>query len=93
MFYIIGPPATWLNTAFASLLENLSVSGTVVLSLVLGAMMAFDMGGPVNKAAYAFALAASDNNNWLPMAAVMVGGMVPPFGDCICHAGLKGKIH
>jgi len=59
--------------------------------LVLGAMMAFDMGGPVNKAAYAFALAASENNNWVPMAAVMVGGMVPPLAIAFAMLVAKNK--
>ncbi|MCD6577420.1 MAG: PTS fructose transporter subunit IIC [Anaerolineaceae bacterium] len=102
MFYIVGPPATWLNELFASMLANLSVTGTIILAVVLGAMMAFDMGGPVNKAAYTFALAASENNNWVPMAAVMVGGMVPPLSVAFAmliakdkfseeeHAGLAG---
>lgn len=91
MFYIVGPPATWLNQTFAKLLENLSLSGTVILSLVLGAMMAFDMGGPVNKAAYTFALAASENNNWIPLAAVMVGGMVPPLAIAFAMLAAKNK--
>ncbi len=90
-FYLIGPPATWLNTTFANMLNNMSVSGTVIISLILGAMMAFDMGGPVNKAAYAFALAASQNNNWVPMAAVMVGGMVPPLAIAFAMLAAKNK--
>ena len=91
MFYVIGPPATWLNTSFANMLNNLSVSGTVIISIALGAMMAFDMGGPVNKAAYAFALAASENNNWVPLAAVMVGGMVPPLAVALAMLVSKNK--
>jgi PTS system fructose-specific IIC component len=91
MFYVVGPPAAWLNSAFANLLANLSLSGTIVISLVLGAMMAFDMGGPVNKAAYTFALAASENNNWIPMAAVMVGGMVPPLAIAFAMLVAKKK--
>jgi PTS system fructose-specific IIC component len=63
----------------------------VIISLILGAMMAFDMGGPVNKAAYAFALAASQNNNWVPMAAVMVGGMVPPLAIAFAMLAAKNK--
>ena len=91
MFYVIGPPATWLNISFANMLNNLSVSGTVIISIALGAMMAFDMGGPVNKAAYAFALAASENNNWVPLAAVMVGGMVPPLAVALAMLVSKNK--
>jgi len=93
MFYIVGPPATWLNNTFASLLQNLSTTGTIILSVVLGAMMAFDMGGPVNKAAYTFALAASENNNWVPMAAVMVGGMVPPLAIAFAMLVAKNKFN
>ena len=91
MYYVIGPPATWLNTSFANMLNNLSVSGTVIISIALGAMMAFDMGGPVNKAAYAFALAASENNNWVPVAAVMAGGMVPPLSVALAMLVAKNK--
>jgi PTS system fructose-specific IIC component len=80
MTYIIGPPATWLNTTMTATLNNLSAVSQLLLALALGAMMAFDMGGPVNKAAYFFALGLSDGGNWVPLAAVMVGGMTPPLG-------------
>lgn len=93
MFYVVGPPATWLNQWFASMLEGLSTAGTIVLAIVLGAMMAFDMGGPVNKAAYTFALAASEQNNWVPMAAVMVGGMVPPLAVAFAMLVAKNKFN
>ena len=91
MFYVVGPPARWLNETFATMLGNLSTTGTILIAIVLGAMMAFDMGGPVNKAAYTFALAASENNNWVPMAAVMVGGMVPPLSVALAMLAAKNK--
>jgi len=80
MSFVVGPPASWLNTAMTSALTSLSTASKLLLSLALGAMMAFDMGGPVNKAAYMFSLGLTEADNWVPLAAVMVGGMTPPLG-------------
>jgi PTS system fructose-specific IIC component len=80
MSFVVGPPASWLNASMTSALNSLNAVSKVLLSLALGAMMAFDMGGPVNKAAYMFALGFTDADNWVPVAAVMVGGMTPPLG-------------
>ena len=91
MFYVIGPPVTWLNNAFSNMLANLGTTSSVFLGVVLGAMMAFDMGGPVNKAAYFFAGAAGEAGNWAPMAAVMVGGMVPPLSVGLALLAAKNK--
>ena len=91
MDFVIGPPATWLNTTMTSLLNNLGTTSTILLAILLGAMMAFDMGGPVNKAAYAFALAASETGNWIRLAGVMVGGMTPPLGIALAMLFAKNK--
>ena len=91
MSFVIGPPASWLNTAMTSALNSLSAASTLLLSIALGAMMAFDMGGPVNKAAYMFALGFTDANNWVPIAAVMVGGMTPPLGVAFAMLLAKNK--
>ncbi len=91
MIYVVGPPATWANETLTVLLNNLGVGSKIVLGIVLGAMMAFDMGGPVNKAAYFFATAASQSDNWVPMAAVMVGGMVPPLAIALAMLAAKNK--
>ena len=91
MFYVVGPPAAWVNNAFTTMLGNLGTTSTVLLGVVLGAMMAFDMGGPVNKAAYFFAGAAGEAGNWAPMAAVMVGGMVPPLAVALAMLAAKNK--
>ncbi len=91
MYYVVGPPAIWLNTTFTTLLNNLGTTSSVLLGIVLGAMMAFDMGGPVNKAAYFFAGAAGEAGNWAPMAAVMVGGMVPPLAVGLAMLAAKNK--
>lgn len=75
---LINPVIGMLNTALSNGLSSLGESSKLVLSIVLAAMMAVDMGGPFNKAAYVFGTAAiADGNTWI-MAAVMIGGMVPP---------------
>ena len=91
MTYVLGGPVTWLNQAMLGFLDNLSTTGGVVLGLVQGAMLAFDMGGPVNKAAYAFALAAAENNNWAPMAANFIASMSPPAGIALALVLFKNK--
>jgi PTS system fructose-specific IIC component len=80
MTYILGGPVTWLNTTMTGFLNSLSTGSSILLGLVIGAMMAFDMGGPVNKAAYMFALAALESNNFVPMAAAFVGADSPQWG-------------
>jgi PTS system fructose-specific IIC component len=80
MYYIVGVPVAALNTWLVTELNGLSGAGLVILGIVQGAMLAFDMGGPVNKAAYAFALAAADAGNWAPMAANFIASMSPPMG-------------
>ncbi len=91
MTYIIGIPVTWLNTTMTDLLNGLNGGSLLILGLIQGAMLAFDMGGPVNKAAYAFALAASSANNWGPMAANFVASMAPPMGIAIAMLIAKKK--
>jgi PTS system fructose-specific IIC component len=91
MTYILGGPVTWLNNAMLNMVTNLSTTGGIILGLVQGAMLAFDMGGPVNKAAYTFALAASDGNNWGPMAANFIASMSPPAGIALALALFKKK--
>nr|WP_263314056.1 PTS fructose transporter subunit IIABC [Mammaliicoccus sp. Marseille-Q6498] len=78
MVYIVNPPTSWLNHLLLNGLDSLSGSNIVLLGLVVGAMMAIDMGGPFNKAAYVFATAALTEGNAAAITAAMVGGMVPP---------------
>ncbi|HEY0187814.1 MAG TPA: PTS fructose transporter subunit IIC [Cellulomonas sp.] len=80
MTYVVGIPVTWLNTWMLDTLQSMSGGTLILLGVIQGAMLAFDMGGPVNKAAYAFALAAADAGNWAPMAANFVASMAPPLG-------------
>lgn len=78
MMCLINPAIGFLNTAVSNGLSSLGETSQILLSIVLAAMMATDMGGPFNKAAYVFGTAAiADGNTWI-MAAVMIGGMVPP---------------
>jgi fructose PTS system EIIBC or EIIC component len=80
MLVVIGQPIAALQSGLTNWLEGLSGSNAILLGIILGLMMAFDMGGPVNKVAYAFGLAALASGNLKIMAAVMAAGMTPPLG-------------
>ncbi|TGB02283.1 PTS fructose transporter subunit IIABC [Halobacillus salinus] len=75
---LINAPLTSIYSGLFSFLENMSGSNLALLGLIVGGMMAVDMGGPVNKAAYTFGIAALDAGNYTFIAAAMAGGMVPP---------------
>ena len=88
---LINPFVGILNNAISSGLTNLGNSSRLLLSIVLAAMMAVDMGGPFNKAAYVFGTAAiADGNGWV-MAAVMIGGMIPPIAIALSTTFNKRK--
>ncbi|MCW2996579.1 MAG: fructose transporter subunit [Solirubrobacterales bacterium] len=80
MFYVIGEPISALQDELTSALQKMQGKNAAILGAVLGAMMAFDMGGPLNKVAYAFAVGLIDTGIREPMAAVMAAGMTPPLG-------------
>jgi PTS system fructose-specific IIC component len=80
MIFVVGPPVQGLNTAMNNWLEGMQGANAVVLGLVLGGMMAFDMGGPINKAAYAFSVGLLASKIYEPMAATMAAGMTPALG-------------
>ncbi|NVK42317.1 MAG: PTS sugar transporter subunit IIA [Oceanospirillaceae bacterium] len=77
---LLVEPMTTVNSVLVDWLNGLNVGNRVVLGALLAGLMAVDMGGPVNKAAYTFGLAAIEAGNYFPQAAVMAGGMVPPLG-------------
>lgn len=89
MVLVLGGPIAQLSTALRDFLGGLTGTAAIALGLILGTMMAFDLGGPVNKVAYGFAVAglaegSPDNPGpWMVMAAVMAAGMVPPLGMAI----------
>ncbi|OLS02985.1 PTS fructose transporter subunit IIABC [Tissierella creatinophila] len=91
MNFIIVPPVEALNTGMNNFLNTLGGSNKVILGLLLGGMMAVDMGGPVNKAAYVFGVASVAEGNGHIMAAVMAGGMVPPLGIALATTLFKDK--
>lgn len=80
MIYVIGEPVKFTMDSLTNWLNTIGSTNAVLLGLLLGAMMAFDMGGPVNKAAYTFAVGLLGSSVYGPMAAVMAAGMTPPLG-------------
>ncbi len=78
MVYVIGTPIAEILAFLTNFLKSMQGSSAILLGLLLGGMMAFDMGGPVNKAAYSFGAALLSAQVYTPMAAVMAGGMTPP---------------
>ncbi|GAW92125.1 PTS fructose transporter subunit IIC [Calderihabitans maritimus] len=80
MIYVVGGPVKAIMDGLTKWLSGLTGANAVILGLILGAMMAFDMGGPVNKAAYTFAVGLLGSEIYGPMAAVMAAGMTPPLG-------------
>lgn len=78
MIYIIGHPAAFLMTKLTTWLISIQGSNAIILGAILGAMMCTDMGGPINKAAYAFGVSLLSSQTYAPMAAIMAAGMVPP---------------
>ena len=80
MIYVVGVPVAAVLAALTSWLKGMQGASALVLGLILGGMMAVDMGGPINKAAYASAAALLSSGVDAPMAAVMLGGMTPPLG-------------
>ena len=91
MLFIFNPLIGLVNEGLAWVLDSMGSSSKIVLGLVLGGMMAIDMGGPINKAAYVFGTMAISNGNYEIMAAVMVGGMVPPIGIALATLIFKAK--
>ncbi|XRG84859.1 fructose-specific PTS transporter subunit EIIC [Salinisphaera sp. SPP-AMP-43] len=80
MIYVIGTPVAAILEALTGFLNSMGSTNAVLLGLLLGGMMCFDMGGPINKAAYTFGVGLLSSQTYLPMAAIMAGGMVPPIG-------------
>lgn len=91
MTYVVEPPIGALNTLMNNGLSSLNGASSIVLGLILGGMMSVDLGGPVNKAAYVFGTAAIAAGNYNIMAAVMIGGMVPPCAIALATLLFKHK--
>jgi len=80
MIYIVGTPVAKLLAGLTEFLDTMGTSNAILLGLLLGTMMCVDLGGPVNKAAYAFSVGLLASQSYAPMAATMAAGMVPPIG-------------
>ena len=91
MTFLVIPPVTAINNAMIGFLNGLGGTSKIVLGLVLGGMMAVDMGGPVNKAAYVFGVASLESGQFEIMAAVMAGGMVPPLAIALATTFFKNR--
>ncbi len=91
MVYVIGEPVAAILAALTSFLKGMGTTNAVVLGLIIGGMMAVDMGGPVNKAAYTFAVGLLTSDTYGPMAAAMAAGMTPPLGLALATVVAKNR--
>lgn len=91
MVFLVNKPVGALNQAITDWLSGLGTGNAVLLGIVLGLMMSFDMGGPINKAAYVFGTGLLANGVYEPMAAIMAAGMVPPLGIALATTFFKNK--
>lgn len=91
MIYVVGTPVKIALDALTAWLTGMQQTSALILGLILGTMMAFDMGGPINKAAYAFSVGLIDSELYTPMAAVMAAGMTPPLGLALATALFKNR--
>jgi len=91
MVFVVGPPVSVALEWLTNWLQGMQQTSAIILGLILGAMMAFDMGGPVNKAAYAFSVGLIDSQVYAPMAAVMAAGMTPPLGLALATLLFKNR--
>ena len=80
MIYLVGPPVARMLVSLTGFLNNMGTANAVLLGVLLGGMMCVDLGGPINKAAYAFSVGMLAEHSGAPIAAVMAAGMVPPIG-------------
>ena len=91
MQFIINPPCAFVNTWLTDTLLNMGTTSAVLVGIILASMMAIDMGGPFNKAAYVVGIAGLEAGNLSLMAAVMIGGMVPPLAIALCTTLFKDR--
>ncbi|MCE9665842.1 PTS fructose-like transporter subunit IIB [Halomonas sp. M5N1S17] len=91
MIYVIGEPVAAILAGLTSFLAGMDATNAVLLGILLGAMMCFDLGGPVNKAAYTFGVGLLASQTYAPMAAIMAAGMVPAIGMGIASFVARNK--
>ena len=93
MFYVVGHPVAQVFEMMKDFLNNMGTTNAVLMGIVLASMMCIDLGGPINKAAYAFTVGLLTTNTYMPMAATMAGGMVPAIGMAIATLLAKQKFN
>ncbi|EOA79995.1 fructose-specific PTS transporter subunit EIIC [Borreliella burgdorferi] len=91
LIYVMLSPISVINKSITNMLNQLSGTNMAILGALLGGMMAIDMGGPVNKAAYAFGIAMITAKNYIPHASIMAGGMIPPIGIALATSLFKNR--
>lgn len=91
MIYVVGGPVSGIMSALTEFLNNMGSTNAVLLGVILGCMMCFDLGGPVNKAAYTFGVGLLASQTYGPMAAIMAAGMVPALGMGLATFLAKNK--
>ncbi|MDR4434245.1 PTS fructose transporter subunit IIABC [Bacillus tequilensis] len=91
MQFVINTPVAAFMNFLTDWLESLGTGNLVLMGIILGGMMAIDMGGPLNKAAFTFGIAMIDAGNYAPHAAIMAGGMVPPLGIALATTFFRNK--
>lgn len=93
MYYVVGSPVAQIFEMMKDFLNNMGTTNAVLMGIVLASMMCIDLGGPINKAAYAFTVGLLTTNTYMPMAATMAGGMVPPLGMALATFFAKNKFN
>ena len=91
MYTVVISPVAAVNGGITNFLNSLGTGNLILLGAIVGGMMAIDMGGPINKAAFTFGIAAIAAGNYYPHAAVMAGGMTPPLGIALATTFFKNK--
>lgn len=91
MYSVIISPVSAINQTITTFLNGLGTTNLILLGILLGGMMAIDMGGPINKAAFTFGIAMITAGNYFPHAAIMAGGMTPPLGIAIATTIFKNR--
>ncbi|PZQ43700.1 fructose-specific PTS transporter subunit EIIC [Ectopseudomonas oleovorans] len=91
MIYIVGSPVAGVLQSLTQFLDSMGSTNAILLGVLLGGMMCVDLGGPINKAAYAFSVGLLASSSYAPMAATMAAGMVPPIGMAIATVLARRK--
>ena len=91
MIYLVGSPVAGMLAGLTAFLDGMGSTNAILLGVLLGGMMCVDLGGPINKAAYAFSVGLLASSSYAPMAATMAAGMVPPIGMAIATVLARRK--